>query len=61
MGEAETFGIEEIIQTDWQSSEHSDAGLVPIDEYRAHRRRHGGGDTGFELRREQWRSLPVSN
>ena len=32
----ETVGIKDIVQTDWQLSEHSDAGRVPIDEYCAH-------------------------
>jgi hypothetical protein len=59
-GEENTVGLESIILTDYQSSEHSDIGAVPEAEYRAHRRSQGAGDHGLERRREEWRSLMVS-
>jgi hypothetical protein len=59
-GEDETVGLESILLTDYQSSEHSDIGAVPEVEYKNHRRRQGAGDHGLERRREEWRSPLVS-
>ncbi|KAF7363430.1 hypothetical protein MSAN_00998800 [Mycena sanguinolenta] len=55
-GEQNTEGAYEAIQTDDMSSEHSDCGNVPKDVFEAHRKRSGGGDNGWEVRRKLWRS-----
>jgi len=59
-GEENTVGLESLIHTDYQSSEHSDNGAVDEDEYKEHRRHQGAGDYGLERRREEWRSSLVS-
>ena len=55
------MGLEQVILTDYMSSEHSDNGEVHEPEYAAHRRQSGGGETGLEIRREMWRSEQVSD
>ena len=47
-GEENTVGLESLIHTDYQSSEHSDNGIVEEEEYKEHRRRQGAGDYGLE-------------
>ena len=54
------MGLEQIVLTDYMSSEHSDAGAVDPIKYAEHRRRSGGGDNGWEIRREKWRLPNVS-
>ena len=59
-GEEHTVGLEQVVLTDYMSSEHSDAGVIDPNEFAQHRRRNGGGDNGWEIRRERWRSEQVS-
>ncbi|KAI0070080.1 hypothetical protein K474DRAFT_284691 [Panus rudis PR-1116 ss-1] len=58
-GEENTVGLEQIIHTDYQSSEHSDCGAADPAEFDAYRTAHGGGTDGLEIRREQWRSYKL--
>jgi hypothetical protein len=58
-GDEKTVGLEEVILTDYMSSEHSDPGVVPVEEYRKYQRQNGGGSTGLEIRKEEWRSTWV--
>ena len=58
-GGTTTVGLEQIILTDYMSSEHSDPGKIDKDRYAAHRRRSGGGDNGLEIRRDLWHSSRV--
>jgi|HubBroStandDraft_1064217.scaffolds.fasta_scaffold288651_2 hypothetical protein len=58
-GAENTVGLEQIILTDYMSSEHSDDGLVDQGEYAQHCRAMGGGDNGLEIRREKWQSARV--
>jgi hypothetical protein len=52
-------GLEEIIRTDYMSSEHSDKGAIDKIEFTQHRCLHGG-DSAFEIWQELWRSAQVS-
>ncbi|KZP25086.1 hypothetical protein FIBSPDRAFT_888249 [Athelia psychrophila] len=54
-GEEATEGIQGLVATDYMSSEHSDPGLIPIEDWEAHRRNQGAEERAFETRREQWR------
>jgi len=54
-------GLQQIVLTDYMSSEHSDNGEVDDVEYAAHRRQNGGSDSALEIRREMWRSEKVSS
>lgn len=60
-GEEATEGIEGLVATDYISSEHSDPGMVPVEDWEAHHRNQGAEERAFETRREQWRSSWVSN
>ena len=57
-GDEHTVGLEEIIRTDYMSSEHSDEGVIGKAEFTQHRDLHGG-ESAFEVRREMWRSAQV--
>jgi hypothetical protein len=58
-GDEQTVGLEQVILTDYMSSEHSDPGVVPVEEYKKYQCQHGGGSTGLEIRKEEWRSTWV--
>ncbi len=58
-GEDVTVGLEELVQTDWQSSECSDSGEVAEQEWLEFRKSHGGDPNGLEIRRKVWRSTQV--
>jgi hypothetical protein len=53
-----TVGLEDIIRTDYMSSEHSDGGVIDESIFMQHRDLHGG-EAAFEIRREMWRSAQV--
>ncbi|KAJ6516692.1 hypothetical protein C8R47DRAFT_1268201 [Mycena vitilis] len=55
-GEAKTVGDYEVIHTTDMSSEHSDCGMVNQTVFNAHRKRSGGGERGWEIRRKNFRS-----
>ncbi|KAF7348323.1 hypothetical protein MSAN_01786100 [Mycena sanguinolenta] len=55
-GKENTVGDYDAIQTDDMSSEHSDCGNVPQDVFKAHRKRSGGGEQGWEVRPKNWHS-----
>ena len=57
-GDEYTVGLEDLVKTDYMSSEHSDAGAIDEIEYTQHQHQHGG-DNAFEIRREVWRSEQV--
>ena len=58
-GDEKTVGVEEVLQSDYMSSEHSDIGEVPEAEWNAHRDAQGHG-LSLEIRTKEWRSEPVS-
>ncbi|KAF8056522.1 hypothetical protein FPV67DRAFT_1677910 [Lyophyllum atratum] len=59
-GEAETEGLENIILTDWMSSEHSnDESDETTNEFKAHKKKHVGSNPGLEVRELKWRSLAL--
>ena len=60
-GEGQTVGVEALIQTDWQSSEHSDFGAAPPEEWTKCRDSAFAGASAVELRRLAWRSMLVSD
>ncbi|KAJ7105251.1 hypothetical protein C8R44DRAFT_886740 [Mycena epipterygia] len=55
-GEENTVGDYDAIQTDDMSSEHSDCGKVARHVFQAHRKKAGGGDNGWEVRKKHWHS-----
>ncbi|KAJ7091057.1 hypothetical protein C8R44DRAFT_891747 [Mycena epipterygia] len=55
-GEENTVGDYDAIQTDDMSSEHSDCGKVTRSVFEAHRKKAGGGDNGWEVRKKHWHS-----
>jgi hypothetical protein len=59
-GESTMVGLEQIVLTDYMSSEHSDNGEINEYEYARHHRQSGGGENGLEIRREMWCSEQVS-
>ncbi|KII93304.1 hypothetical protein PLICRDRAFT_386169 [Plicaturopsis crispa FD-325 SS-3] len=59
-GEEETVGLEDLIQTDWMSSEHDDPGNVTVEQWKQHRLDHNGGTNGIEVRKEGWRSKQLN-
>ncbi|KDR71327.1 hypothetical protein GALMADRAFT_144016 [Galerina marginata CBS 339.88] len=51
-----TEGVDELIQTDWMPSEHSDCGNMSPDSFERHRFNKIGGNAGWEERDLLWRS-----
>ncbi|TRM56026.1 hypothetical protein BD626DRAFT_576190 [Schizophyllum amplum] len=49
-------GIDEILDTDYMSSEHSDEGQITKVEWDARRLKYSGGDSALEVRKLHWRS-----
>lgn len=54
-----TAGGAALLDTDWQSDEHSDCGNVPQDEWDRMREEVGGSKDAFEVRTLRWRSHEV--
>jgi hypothetical protein len=52
-------GLEHLILTDWQSSEHSSDGAMTPEAFKTHRENHIGHNKGVEVRRLQWRAKKV--
>ena len=48
-GISNTVGLEQIVLTDYMSSEHSDNGEVDENEYIVLHRQSGGGENGLEI------------
>jgi hypothetical protein len=46
--------------SDYMSSEHSDPGNVPIEQFKVHRQKFIGNNKGWEVRRLEWRSRKAS-
>ncbi|KAJ7429445.1 hypothetical protein B0H11DRAFT_1944868 [Mycena galericulata] len=55
-GEENTVGAYDVVQTDDMSSEHSDCGNVERTVFETHRRKVGGGEHGWEIRKKHWHS-----
>ncbi|KAJ7510582.1 hypothetical protein B0H11DRAFT_2215342 [Mycena galericulata] len=55
-GEENTVGDYDAVQTDDMSSEHSNCGNVGHTAFEAHRRKAGGGENGWEVRKKRWHS-----
>ncbi|KAI0070304.1 hypothetical protein K474DRAFT_1713445 [Panus rudis PR-1116 ss-1] len=55
-GDENTVGIEQLIETDYQSSDASDCGNATEESFNEHRKANGGGTQGLETRRLEWRS-----
>jgi hypothetical protein len=58
-GAEAVLGLEQLILTDWQSSEHSSAGAMTPDAFKAHRIKHIGHNKGVEVRQLRWRAKKV--
>lgn len=59
-GAEAVVGLEQLILTDWQSSEHSSAGSMTPAAFRSHHIKHIGHNKGVEVCRLQWRAKKVS-
>jgi hypothetical protein len=58
-GQENTVGLEEIVLTNYMSSEHSDPGNVDAETFNRYRYKNGGGSSGLEIRKVAWRSRMV--
>lgn len=58
-GAQAVVGLEQLILTDWQSSEHSSAGTMTAEAFKIHRIKHIGHNKGVEVRQLQWRAKKV--
>lgn len=55
------MGLDALVQTDYMSSEHSDAGNVSAVDYAKHRTKMISSGCGLEVRRPEWRSAKVKS
>ena len=47
------MGIKDLVDTDYTSSEHSDAGMALKADWDARRRKYGGGESALEVQAKQ--------
>ena len=58
-GAAACVGIENLCNSDWQSSDHSDVGQASQEVWNEFRDKAAAGRKGLETRRLEWRSTKV--
>ncbi|KAF8057436.1 hypothetical protein FPV67DRAFT_1677230 [Lyophyllum atratum] len=59
-GEEDTVGVDELVVTDYMSSEHSDPGNVSLADWQKHRKKFIQSNNGFEVRKLRWRSAQLN-